>query len=129
MKFPEHPIAFGTQHHEEKSIFVDKRGNRFTNERFKMHAFGYDELAGTIAMRCVIQSALLLDLLTKREGNLVPLRAPTAPAIRREGSRDRFTTSGAEDNSAEIDRGWIWKANTIEELGRILAAGFRTTPA
>ena len=45
MKFPEHPIAFGTLHHSQMSIFVDKRGNRFSNERFKAHAFGY-ELAG-----------------------------------------------------------------------------------
>ena len=29
MKFPEHPIAFGTQHHSQMSIFVDKRGQPF----------------------------------------------------------------------------------------------------
>ena len=42
MKFPEYPVSFSTQHHETAGIFVDKRGRRFTNERFKLHSFGYE---------------------------------------------------------------------------------------
>ena len=40
--FPDHPVAFSTQFHESSSIFVDKRGRRFTTERYKGHSFGYE---------------------------------------------------------------------------------------
>jgi succinate dehydrogenase/fumarate reductase flavoprotein subunit len=121
MKFPEHPIAFGTQHHEEKSIFVDKRGNRFTNERFKMHAFGY-ELAGydCYAM-CYprVPCYLIFDEKRRKSGPLASTHGACNPP---RGLKGPIHYIWSKDNSAEVDRGWIWKANTIEELGRILAA-------
>ena len=39
---PTHPVAFATQRHETMSVLLNKHGRRYTNERYKMHAFGYE---------------------------------------------------------------------------------------
>lgn len=120
MKFPDHPIALGTQHHSQMSIFVDKRGSRFSNERFKAHAFGY-ELAGydCYAM-CYprVPCYWIFDEKRRQLGSLASRHGACNPPG---GVKGPIHYIWSEDNLAEIDRGWVWKANTIEELGHIIA--------
>jgi succinate dehydrogenase/fumarate reductase flavoprotein subunit len=121
MKFTEHPIAFGTQHHSQMSIFVDKRGNRFTNERIKAHAFGY-ELAGYDCYAMCYPRVPCYWIFDEKRRKLGPLASLHGACNPPRGIRGPIHYIWSEDNSVEIDRGWIWKARTIEELGRVLAA-------
>jgi succinate dehydrogenase/fumarate reductase flavoprotein subunit len=121
MKFPEHPIAFGTQHHSQMSIIVDKRGNRFSNERFKGHAFGY-ELAGYDCYALCYPRVPCYWIFDEKRRRLGPLASHHGACNPPRGIKGPIHYIWSGDNRAEIDRGWVWKADTIEELGRILAA-------
>ena len=121
MKFPEHPVAFGTQHHDEKCIIVDKRGNRFTNERFKMHAFGYELTSYDCYATCYprVPCYWIFDEKRKTSGPIASYQGVCNPPG---GIMGPIHYIWSEDNSVEVDRGWIMQANTIEELGSKLAA-------
>ncbi len=122
MKFPDFPIAFSTQHHETSSIFVDKRGKRFTNERYMGHAFGYELTNYDCYAHCYPKVPCYWIFDEKRRV-LAPLALSLSGACNPPGGimGDIFYI-WSEDNQKEIDRGWIMKANTIEELAsKILA--------
>ena len=121
MKFPEHPIAFGTQHHSQMSIFVDKRGNRFSNERFKGHAFGY-ELAGYDGHALCYPRIPCYWIFDEKRRQLGPLAGVHGACKPPRGVKGAIHYVWSQDNLAEIEKGWVWKANTIEDIGQILAA-------
>ncbi|MDR1204829.1 MAG: FAD-dependent oxidoreductase [Peptococcaceae bacterium] len=121
MKFPEHPIAFGTQHHSQMSIFVDQRGNRFSNERFKPHAFGY-ELAGYDCFAQCYPRVPCFWIFDEKRRKLGPLASRHGACNPPKGVKGAIHYIWSEDNQAEIDRGWVLKAGTLEELGAMLAA-------
>lgn len=121
MKFPEHPVAFGTQYHEQKSILVDKRGSRFTNERFRLHAFGY-ELAGYDCYALCYPRVPIYWIFDEKRRGMGPLASRHGACNPPGGIKGPIHYDWSEDSSVEIDRGWVWKADTIEELGRIIAA-------
>ncbi|MFC2065895.1 FAD-dependent oxidoreductase [Chloroflexota bacterium] len=121
IKVPEYPVAFGTQHHEEKSIFVDKRGNRFTNERVKMHAFGYELTNYDCYAMCYprVPCYWIFDEKRRISGPVASYQGVCNPPG---GIMGPIHYIWSEDNLAEIDRGWIIKARTIEELAAKIAA-------
>ena len=121
MKFPDFPIAFATQRHETASIFVDKRGRRFTNERFKVHAFGY-ELTNYDGYALCYPRVPCYWIFDEKRRALAPLASYHGACNPPGGIIGDIHYIWSEDNQKEIDRGWIIKANTIEELAsKILA--------
>jgi succinate dehydrogenase/fumarate reductase flavoprotein subunit len=121
MKFPDFPIAFGTQRHETASIFVDKRGKRFTNERFKMHSFGY-ELTNYDCYALCYPKVPCWWIFDEKRRALGPLASYSGACNPPGGVMGDIYYIWSEDNQKEIGKGWIIKANTIEELaGKILA--------
>ncbi len=121
MKFPDAPVAFATQQHETASIFVDKRGRRFTNERFKMHAFGYELTNYDCYAMCYPKVPCYWVFDEKRRA-LAPLASDRGACNPPGGIMGDIFYIWSADNQREIDRGWIIKANTIEELSsKILA--------
>ncbi len=122
LKFPEHPTAFSTQGHETASIFVDKRGRRFANERYKGHAFGY-ELTNYDCYALCYPKVPCYWIFDEKRRVSAPLAGTNSGACNPPGGimGDIYYIWDA-DNQKEIDRGWIIKANTIEELAsKILA--------
>jgi succinate dehydrogenase/fumarate reductase flavoprotein subunit len=121
MKFPDFPIAFGTQRHETASLFVDRRGNRFTNERFKMHSFGY-ELTNYDCYAMCYPKVPCYWVFGEERRTLAPLASYHGACNPPGGIMGDIHYIWSADNQKEIDRGWIVKANTIEELAsKILA--------
>jgi len=121
MKFPEFPVAFGTQGHETASIFVDKRGRRFTNERFKMHAFGY-ELTNYDCYALCYPKVPCYWIFDEKRRTLGPIASYHGVCNPPGGVMGDIHYLWTEDNQKEIDRGWIMRASSPEELsGRILA--------
>ncbi|MFH0769087.1 MAG: FAD-binding protein, partial [Chloroflexota bacterium] len=121
MKFPDFPIAFGTQRHETASIFTDKRGRRFTNERVRIHAFGYELTNYDSSSLCYPKIPFYWVFDEKRRA-LAPLANPNGACNPPGGIMSDIHYIWSTDNKKEIDRGWILKANSIEELaGKILA--------
>lgn len=115
MKFPDFPIAFGTQHHERASIFVDKRGRRFTNERFKLHSFGYEltNYDGYALCYPKVPCYWIFDEKRRADSSLASIHGAGNPPG---GIMGDIHYIWSVDNQKEIDRGWIMKASTIEEL-------------
>ena len=114
MKFPDFPVAFGTQHHSA-SIFVDRRGNRFTNERFKLHAFGYELTNYDCYAMCYPKVPLYWVFDEKRRA-LAPLASSHGVCNPPGGITGDIYYVWSADNQKEIDQGWIMRANNIEEL-------------
>ncbi|TBL76317.1 FAD-dependent oxidoreductase [Paenibacillus thalictri] len=121
MKFPEHPIAFGTQHHTKASIFIDQRGSRFTNERFKLHAFGYELSNFDCYATCYprIPAFWVFDEKRRQMGPIANKHGACNPP---KGKMGPIHYIWSEDNMEEINKGWIIKGDTLEELGQKLAA-------
>lgn len=121
MKFPAHCMAFGTQHHTQASIFVDQRGNRFSNERFKLHAFGY-ELANFDCYATCYPKIPCYWIFDEKRRKLGPIASKHGACNPPKGIMGKIHYIWSEDNMAEIERGWIIKADTLEELGEKLKA-------
>ena len=121
MKFDDFPMAFGTQHHSQASIFVDQRGNRFSNERFKLHAFGY-ELANFDCYATCYPKIPAFWIFDEKRRKLAPIASKHGACNPPKGIMGPIHYIWSEDNSAEIEKGWIIKADTLRELGEKLAA-------
>ncbi len=140
MKFPEIPVAFspsfggkagtspgssalpnlggmgwGAHHVNQTSavagyIIVDRYGKRYTNENFKGHSVYY-ELACYDSQRLFyprVPSYWIFDQKRMEDGPLVQRKSgPAGPARLYKWS---------SDNSEELERGWIKRAETIQEL-------------
>jgi 3-oxosteroid 1-dehydrogenase len=114
MKFPDFPIAFATAHHEMASIFVDKIGRRFANERYRMHAFGYQLTNyddGLYYPR--VPCYWIFDESRRADG---PLASAHGACANLQGYPGSGYYQWSQDNIAEIDRGWVMKASTLEGL-------------
>jgi 3-oxosteroid 1-dehydrogenase len=121
MKFPDLPSSFSTMFHETASIFVDKRGKRFTNERYKMHAFGY-ELTNYDCYALCYPKVPLYWIFDQKRMALAPLTTPSGVGNPPGGIKGAGFYNWSPDNKIELDRGWITKSSTIEEMaGRIAA--------
>lgn len=93
-------------------IQVDRDGKRFTNEVWKQHT-QYYELLAYDSQRGVyprVPCYWIFDDLRMNAGQL-PLRETGAA-----GPLQLYPWS--QDNRAELERGWVVKADTIEELAR-----------
>lgn len=122
MKFPGFPVAFGTQHHETASIFVDKRGRRFSNERFKMHSFGYELTNYDCYALCYPKVPCYWIFDEKRRTLGRPIASYLGNCSPPGGVMGEIYYVWSEDNQREIDRGWIMRASTLEGLGRMILA-------
>ena len=120
MKFPDFPIAFGTQHHSS-SVVVDKRGQRFTNERFRIHTFGY-ELTNYDSYALCYPKVPCYWIFDEKRRSLGPVASHHGPCNPPGGVMGDAYYVWSPNNQTEIDRGWIMKANTIEELANRLRA-------
>jgi 3-oxosteroid 1-dehydrogenase len=121
LKFPDHPISFGTQRHETASMFVDKRGKRFTNERFKVHSFGY-ELTNYDCYGLCYPKVPCFWIFDETRRHLAPLASYLGACNPPGGMMGDIFYKWSENNQVEIDRGWIMKASTIEELAQKILA-------
>jgi len=118
MKFPDFPIAFATAHHEMASIFVDKTGKRFANERYRMHSFGYQLTNYDDALYYPrVPCYWIFDEKRRADG---PLASAHGACSRIRGVPDSSYYVWSQDNYTEINRGWVTKAGTLEELARKL---------
>jgi succinate dehydrogenase/fumarate reductase flavoprotein subunit len=93
---------------------VDRTGRRFTSEIWKNHTHyyeltGYDSQAGWYPR---IPCYWIFDQARMRRGQLVLAETGAAGPLR--------LYAWSEDNQAELDRGWITAAPSIEELARQL---------
>ena len=120
MKFPDFPIAFATAHHEMASVFVDKHGRRFANERYRMHAFGYQLTNYDDALYFPkVPFYWIFDESRKAEG---PLASSHGACAKLGGVPGSGYYLWSQDNNLEIDRGWVIKANTIDDLVKKIRA-------
>ncbi|MBI2859845.1 MAG: FAD-dependent oxidoreductase [Chloroflexi bacterium] len=120
MKFPGLPVAMGTRNHET-AVFVDRIGRRFSRERYQAHAFGYEltNFDAHILAYPRVPCYLVFDEKRKREGCLASYHGVCNPPG---GIIGDMFYRWSEDNQAEIDRGWIMRASTIEGLARLILA-------
>jgi len=126
IKFPDFPMAFDTQLHGEKqkaTILVDKIGKRFSSEKLSltMHAFGYELTNYDSALHCYTRVPCYA-IFDEQRRNFAPLggqgSADNIPGKIMRGVEYRWDTH----NQKEIERGWVMKGDTLEELaGKILA--------
>jgi 3-oxosteroid 1-dehydrogenase len=114
MKFPEFPIALATQHHSQASIFVDKTGRRFTSERYRLHTFGYDLIA--FSNDLIYPRVPFYWIFDEKRRAMGPLVSEHGALARLRGTPDSSLFSWSEDNLDEIERGWIIKTDSLEEL-------------
>ncbi len=121
MKFADFPSAFSTQRHETASIFIDKRGNRFTNERFKVHSFGY-ELTNYDCYAMSYPKIPSYWIFGEKRRTMTPLASYGGICNPPGGIKGDIFYVWDEDNKKEIDRGWIMKSSTLEGLARQIAA-------
>jgi succinate dehydrogenase/fumarate reductase flavoprotein subunit len=121
LKFPDYPAAFSTQHHATSSIFVDKWGRRFTNERYKGHSFGYELTNYDCSALCYPKVPFWWIFDEKRRA-LAPLPSDGGACHPPGGVMGDIFYLWSEDNQKEIDRGWILKSNTIEGLAKQILA-------
>jgi succinate dehydrogenase/fumarate reductase flavoprotein subunit len=114
MKFPEFPIAFATAHHEMASIFVDKTGRRFANERYRMHAFGYQLTGYDDALYYPrVPFYWIFDESRRGDG---PLASAHGACAQLKGVPGSGYYVWSQNNIAEINKGWVMKAGSLEEL-------------
>ena len=121
MKFPDFPIAFATQGHATASIFVDRRGKRFTNERFKLHTLGYELTNYDSHGLCYPKVPCYWIFDEKRRG-LSPLASIQGPCNPPGGIMGDVYYMWSDDNQKEIERGWIIKASTLDDLASKMRA-------
>ncbi len=121
MKFPDHPIAFATQRHESASIFVDRRGKRFVNELFKLHSLGY-ELTNYDSYALCYPKVPCYWIFDEKRRALCPAASVQGACNPPGGVMGDIHYVWSEDNRKEIERGWIKKANTIDELAALIQA-------
>jgi succinate dehydrogenase/fumarate reductase flavoprotein subunit len=108
-KFPEFEMPMGIGIRAPAYIYVDQDGNRFLDEAgVDVHAMAYDfSHLDHKAMRYPrIPGYVILDETTFRAGRLIGW-CPGA-------AMDYYEWS--QDNSVEVEKGWIKKASTIREL-------------
>tara|TARA_R110001606_G_scaffold12165_4_gene52337 strand:- start:15018 stop:16073 length:1056 start_codon:yes stop_codon:yes gene_type:complete len=106
---------FGKEFSKFKSsysfLIVDKHGMRFANEFYRVHTF-YWEVVRFDTERAEfprIPCHLIFDEKTRCEGPIIHRTGFSGPAQLYQWS---------EDNSREIERGWIIKADTIGDLAK-----------
>jgi len=128
-KFPDFPFAFRTSVRNRSAgptvapwILVDQRGRRFMNEQPRyLHdtgARGLEFFDPETVDHPRIPSYVIFDDAGRRLG-------PIALVIINDNDEDHYSYEWSEDNSAEIERGWILRADSIEAL----AARLRIEPS
>ncbi|MBI2954587.1 MAG: FAD-binding protein [Chloroflexi bacterium] len=128
-KFPDFPIAFSVEfstkfaHHidpADKSqvatgksagyVLVDRDGRRFTSENIKFHTLYY-ELALFDSHRLIyprVPCHLIFDQARMDAGPIPSTKAGPAGPVQ--------LYHWSKDNQAELERGWIVKGDTVDEL-------------
>jgi hypothetical protein len=111
-KFPEYEAAFKSTPPSNGYFYVDQAGRRFVDETGVIfHAAGRimlerDVYTGKL-MRC--PSFMVFDETTRLSGPIGP-----------QPNGHNRTYEWSPDNSVEIERGWIHKADTINELANLI---------
>jgi succinate dehydrogenase/fumarate reductase flavoprotein subunit len=120
MKFPDFPVPFSIRQHST-SILVDRRGNRFANERFKPNAFGY-ELTNYDTYSMCYPKVPCYWIFDEERRISAPVASPYGPCNPPGGIMGDIYYAWSADNQREIDRGWIIRADTLEELAQKISA-------
>ncbi len=102
-------------------IFFYKMGKGFTNERYRGHAFGY-ELTNYDGCSLCYPRVPCYWIFDEKRRRLGPLANELGACNPPGGIMGEIHYIWSEDNQKEIDRGWIIKANTIEEMARKILA-------
>lgn len=111
-KFPEFEAGFWCQMPDYGFVMVDQRAHRFFCETdIENHAailtmLAQDPMSGAYLR---VPSFVVFDDVTRRAGRLATLKT---------GENRHFPWS--EDNSAEIERGWLHRADSLAELAATL---------
>ncbi|MBI4321178.1 MAG: FAD-binding protein [Chloroflexi bacterium] len=121
LHFPDFPIAFLPQRSETASIFVDRRGARYTNEKVKHHAFGY-ELTGYDSYALCYPRVPSYWIFDEKRRSLCALAGDHGACNPPGGVGGDVFYEWSADNRREIDRGWIVQANSVEGLARAILA-------
>jgi 3-oxosteroid 1-dehydrogenase len=122
IKSPEFPSSFSTQRHETNSIFIDKKGDRFANERFELHTFGY-ALTNYDSQALCYPKIPCYWIFDEKRRSLGPLASYSGGCCNPPGGvMGDIYYLWSEDNLVEIERGWIMKASTLEDLGKQIKA-------
>jgi hypothetical protein len=120
MSVPEYDIPIRVRSMPANAyLWVDKQGNRYVNEATGMGSYGFPgwevtlwfDAAATDFLR--IPTWVVLDDTTRKAGPFVAGGS---------GWFNRFANyNWSEDNSVEVEKGWILTADTIAELGAAIA--------
>jgi succinate dehydrogenase/fumarate reductase flavoprotein subunit len=111
-KFPELNAGFHCRMPDYGFVMVDQNAKRYTSEtHLENHAahlimITQDTITGEFTR---IPSFVIFDEVTRKAGLLASLDS---------GENRHYPWS--DDNSAEVEKGWILKANTLEEIGELL---------
>ncbi|MDP2954179.1 MAG: FAD-binding protein, partial [Chloroflexota bacterium] len=121
-KVPQFPISFSITPRLAVTggLFVDRRGKRFANERFKQHAFGY-ELAnydGYLMGYPRVPCYWIFDEKRRLGGPLASGQGPSNPPGGVPGPNFYVWS---ENNEVEMEKGWVLSAPTIRGLAAKLA--------
>lgn len=123
-KFPEYESAFGSHIKGSGYIIVDQNGERFMNESAGMYTRWYS-VSRFVPERLQWPRIPCYFVFDEKTCCLGPVSSPYAH------NRDLYQWSA--DNSVEVERGWILRANTLGELARKMglpdAKGIETSVA
>lgn len=105
----------------ESTIFVDKIGRRFTSERFRFHAVAYEltNFDTRLLTYPKVPCYMVFDEKRRKTCGLASLHGAGNPPG---GIIGDIHYIWSDDNQKEIDRGWIMKANMVEELAARIKA-------
>jgi len=125
IKVPEYPSGFPISLFGAQAfIFVDLDGKRFTNETLALR-HGHVRVHGGYEHWPTKPMHVLFDESARLSGPLGPKASPLGPADITPGDPSTFAIgwnlqmekyTWSEDNSEEIDRGWIGKGESVDEL-------------
>jgi hypothetical protein len=119
MKVPDYPYSVGCQQAAgigSNYIWVDKNGNRFVNETIGAPAFEYlTQWDPTSEVFLRIPAWVVFDDTARAKGPFVN------PSLTFNWFLTYSGYTWSKDNSAEIAKGWILKADTISDLATSIA--------
>ncbi|MBI3949276.1 MAG: FAD-dependent oxidoreductase [Acidobacteria bacterium] len=118
MKFPEYEVAFIRNMHLTGSSWIDigKDNRRFYNETVEWHSTHYRQKVHghwvDTPLAFVLPAHMIFDETTRKQDCLSMNTLTWNPVVE--------NCQWSPDNSAEIAKGWIKKADTIRELARLI---------
>ncbi|WP_414834039.1 FAD-binding protein [Afifella sp. YEN Y35] len=123
--YKDFPVAFNVwdfSFSKHSFLVVDQTGRRFFDDSYNGHSsyaylIYFDPLAGVYPR---IPSYLIFDESVRTMGSPLSANKLTGGLVSAKTAKHGYFWS--DDQSAEIDKGWIMKADTIEELAEAIRA-------